>query len=141
MQTKTKLTNEFVEQVLREAAVEIYGDDGVDFGEEIQTFTGSGDNGDLVAETIGYAVKLAAEKLGYPKPVHYYWQILPWHPDAYSPDEDIAFVIVDDDGKCLTFNRDKFGHVTISEHFPLSSFDDAVEIVRTLVEIIMTKGE
>ena len=137
MQTKTKLTNEFVEQVLREAAVEIYGDDGVDFGEEIQTFADSGDNGDLVAETIGYAVKLAAERLGYPKPIHYYWQILPWHPDAYNPDEDIAFVIVDDDGKCLTFRKGKFGEARISETFPLRNFDDAVKIVKELTAIVL----
>jgi hypothetical protein len=138
MQTETKLTNEFVEQVLREAAVEIYGDEEVDFAQEVQAFVESGaENGDLVAETIGYAIKLAAERLGYPKPIHYYWQILPWHPDAYSPDEDLAFILVDDDGKCLTFQKGKFGEATISKTFPLRSVDDAVKIVRELSTLVL----
>jgi hypothetical protein len=133
-----KLTDEFVKQVLQESAVEIYGDDGVNFEDEVRTFAEwSGENGDLVAETIGYAVKIAAERLGYPKPIHYYWQILPYHPDAYSPDEDIAFVLVDDDGKCLTFRKGKFGEATIAETFRLQNFDDAVKIVKTLTEIVL----
>jgi hypothetical protein len=133
-----KLTDEFVRETLREAAVEIYGDEEVDLAQEVQEFVESGaENGGLVAETIGYAVKLAAEKLGYPKPVHYYWQLLPWHPDAYSPDEDIAFILVDDDGKCLTFQKGQFGEVTISETFPLRNFDDAVEIVKKLTALVL----
>jgi hypothetical protein len=133
-----KLTDEFVKQVLQEAAVEIYGDDEVNFEEEVRTFAEwSGESGDLVAETIGYAVKMAAEKLGYPKPIHYYWQILPYHPDAYSPDEDIAFILVSDDGKCLTFRKGEFGEATIAEAFRLQNFDDAVKIVKTLTEIVL----
>jgi hypothetical protein len=133
-----KLTDEFVRQILREAAVEIYGDEEVCFEEEVKSFAEwSGENGDLVAETIGYAVKLAAEKLGYPKPVHYYWQILPWHPDAYAPDEDIAFILVDDDGKCLTFRKGEFGEATISKVFPLRNLDDAIKIVKELVKIVL----
>ena len=136
-----KLTDEFVRQVLEEAAVEIYGDEEVSFEEEVKSFAEwSGENGDLVAETIGYAVKLAAEKLGYPKPVHYYWQILPWHPDPYAPDEDIAFILVDDDGKCLTFKKGEFGEATISKVFPLRNFDDAIKIVKSLVEIVMNSA-
>lgn len=73
-----KLTDEFVKQVLQEAAVEIYGDDEIDFEKEVDDFVEFGrENGDLVVETIGYAVKIAAERLGYPKPVYYYWEILP----------------------------------------------------------------
>jgi hypothetical protein len=133
-----KLTDEFVRETLREAALEIYGDDEVDFAQEVKGFVESGaENGDVVAETIGYAVKLAAEKLGYPKPVHYYWQILPWHPDAYNPDEDIAFILVDDDGKCLTFRKGKFGEARISETFPLRNFDDAVKIVKELTALVL----
>jgi hypothetical protein len=132
-----KLTDEFVKEVLQEAAVEIYGDEEIDFAEEVKSFVEyGGENGDMVGETIGYAVKLAAERLGYPKPVYYYWEILPWHPDAYNGD-DIAFIIVDDDGKCLTFKKDKFGEATIAETFPLRNFSDAVEIVKTLIEIVM----
>jgi hypothetical protein len=133
-----KLTDEFVREILQEAAVEMYGDEGVDFAQEVEEFVESGaENGDVVAETIGYAVKLAAERLGYPKPVHYYWQILPWHPDAYNPDEDIAFILVDDDGKCLTFRKGKFGEARISETFPLRNFDDAVKIVKELAAIVL----
>jgi hypothetical protein len=133
-----RLTDEFVRQILQEAAVEIYGDEEVDFAQEVQEFVESGaENGDLVAETIGYAVKLAAERLGYPKPIHYYWQILPWHPDAYSPDEDLAFILVDDDGKCLTFHKGKFGEVRISETFPLRNLDDAVKIVKELTAFVL----
>jgi hypothetical protein len=133
-----KLTDEFVKQILQEAAVEIYGDEEIDFSYEVREFVESGaENGDVVAETIGYAVKLAAEKLGYPKPVHYYWQILPWHPDAYNPDEDIAFVLVDDEGKCLTFRKGKFGEARISETFPLRNFDDAVKIVKELTALVL----
>jgi hypothetical protein len=132
-----KLTDEFVKQTLQEAASEIYGDDEIDFEKEVEDFVEfGGENGDLVGETIGYTVKLAAERLGYPKPVYYYWEILPWHPDAYSGD-DIAFIIVDDDGKCLTFKKGKFGEATIAETFPLRNFSDAVEIVKALVEIVM----
>ena len=131
-------TDEFVREVLQEAAEEIYGDEEVDFAEEVKSFVEyGGENGDLVGETIGYAVKLAAERLGYPKPIYYYWEILPWHPDAYSPDEDIAFILVDDDGKCLTFRKGEFGEATISKVFPLRSFDDAVKIVKSLVETVM----
>jgi hypothetical protein len=133
-----KLTEEFVKQILQEAAVEIYGDEEVDFAQEVEGFVESGaENGDVVAETIGYAVKLAAEKLGYPKPVHYCWQILPWHPDAYNPDEDIAFILVDDEGKCLTFRKGKFGEARISETFPLRNFDDAVKIVKELTALVL----
>jgi hypothetical protein len=133
-----KVTDEFVRETLQEAAVEIYGDEEVDFAQEVEEFVESGaENGDMVAETIGYAVKLAAEKLGYSKPVHYFWHILPWHPDAYSPDEDIAFVIVDDDGKCLTFRKGKFGEARISETFPLRNFDDAVKIVKELTDLVL----
>jgi hypothetical protein len=136
-----KLTDEFVRQILQEAAVEIYGDEEVSFEEEVKSFVEwGGENGDLVGETIGYAVKLAAEKLGYPKPVHYYWEILPWHPDAYAPDEDIAFILVDDDGKCLTFKKGEFGEATISKVFPLRNFDDAVNIVKSLVETVMNSA-
>jgi hypothetical protein len=133
-----KVTDEFVRETLQEAAVGIYGDEEVDFAQEVEEFVESGaENGDVVAETIGYAVKLAAEKLGYPKPVHYYWQILPWHPDAYNPDEDIAFVLVDDEGKCLTFRKGKFGEARISETFPLRNFDDAVKIVKELTTLVL----
>jgi hypothetical protein len=63
-----KLTDEFIKEVLQEAAVEIYGDDEINFEDEVRTFAEwSGENGDLVAETIGYAVKIAAERLGYPQ--------------------------------------------------------------------------
>jgi hypothetical protein len=135
-----KVSSEFVKEMLQDAAVKIYGDEEVDFAEEVQTFVESGgENGDLVCETIGCAVKLVAERLGYPKPIHYYWEILPWHPDAYSPDEDVAFILVDDDGKCLTFQRNQFGNVTICERFPLRSFDDAVEIVKSLVQVVFDK--
>jgi hypothetical protein len=133
-----KLTDEFIKEVLQEAAVEIYGDDEINFEDEVRTFAEwSGENGDLVAETIGYAVKIAAERLGYPKPIHYYWQILPYHPDAYSPEEDLAFIVVDDDGKCLTFRKGEFGEATIAEVFKLQNFDDAVKIVKTLTEIAL----
>ena len=135
-----KLTDEFVRQILQEAAVEIYGDEEISFEEEVRDFVEyGGENGDLVGETIGYAVKLAAERLGYPKPIHYYWEILPWHPDAYF-DEDIAFILVDDDGKCLTFKKGEFGEVTISKVFPLRNFEDAVNIVKSLVETVMNSA-
>ena len=129
-------TDEFVREVLQEAAEEIYGDE-VDFAEEVKSFVEyGGENGDLVGETIGYAVKLAAERLGYPKPVYYYWEILPWHPDAYF-DEDITYILVDDDARCLTFRKGEFGEATISVAFKLRSFEDAVEIVKALLKIVL----
>jgi hypothetical protein len=132
-----KLTDEFVREILQESALEIYGDEEVDFAEEVRGFVEyGGENGDMVGETIGYAVKLAAERLGYPKPVHYYWEILPWHPDAYF-DEDIAYILVDDDGKCLTFRKGEHGEATISVAFKLQNFEDAVEIVKSLLKIIL----
>jgi len=132
-----KLTDEFVKEILQEAAVGIYGDEEIDFAEEIKSFVEyGGENGDLVGETIGYAVKLAAERLGYPKPIHYYWEILPWHPDAYF-DEDIAYILVDDDAKCLTFRKGEHGEATIAVTFKLQSFEDAVEIVKALLKIVL----
>jgi hypothetical protein len=132
-----KLTDEFVKEILQESALEIYGDEEVDFAEEVKSFVEyGGENGDMVGETIGYAVKLAAERLGYPKPVHYYWEILPWHPDAYF-DEDIAYILVDDDGKCLTFRKGEHGEATIAVTFKLQNFEDAVEIVKSLLKIIL----
>jgi hypothetical protein len=132
-----KLTDEFVKEILQEAAVEIYGDEEINFEGEVKDFVEYGsENGDLVGETIGYAVRLAAERLGYPKPVYYYWEILPWHPDAYY-DEDIAYILVDEDGKCLTFRKGEHGEATISVAFKLRSFEDAVEIVKALTEIVL----
>jgi len=130
-------TREEVVMTVNEVLREFSDNPNASLEEELDGFVAGVGDPYLLVDSLCEAAKRLAQRKGYQKEVYFHFVILPIDPDAYISGEDIAVVIVNEEGKCLTFKRHKWGDVSIAETFPMESVDDAVAMVDELARIIL----
>ena len=126
------VTREDLMQALRIAAKEIY-EEVPDMDEEFQILWSEGEN-PLAAETLASASALLASRLSG-RQVYYYWHMIEPTPDAYVPDENLYIILVSDDGRCLTFQRNP-GYAEIGVSVKVSDWESAVEALETIAKVV-----
>ena len=134
---KEMFSREEILQTVHEVLKEFSDDPETSLEGEVEKFVAGEGDPYLLVDSLCEAAKRLAQRKGYQKEVYFHSVILPIDPDAYISGEDIAVVIVNEEGKCLTFKKHKWGDASIAETFPMESVDDAVAMVDELARIIL----
>jgi hypothetical protein len=126
------ITREDLVQALRIASKEVY-DEVPDMDEEFQVLWNEGEN-PLAAEALVSASAILASRLAG-RQVYYYWHRIEPPADAYEPEENLYIILVSDDGRCLTFQKNP-GYAEIGVSVKVFNWESAVEALETIAKVV-----